>query len=536
MNHKIRILILDGIDPRGLGPLRENSHFSLTVSPKLPSDALKRKIASFEAVLVRSATRINAAILSSARKLRLIGRAGSGTDNIDVGESTRRGILVVNAAGANTLSACEHTWALLLALCRKLREADQRVRQGDFRREGLTGLELSGKSIGILGFGRVGREVARRAMSFGMKVLVYDPFVPKEQIRAAGAKPVTILEALRSSDILSLHLALNASTRGLINKKSLRLMKKGSILVNTSRGGIINENDLTQALKKGPLAAAGLDVFAQEPPMGSPLLKMENVILTPHIGASTDEAQGRVAEELGACVAQFFISGVVRNAVNASDLNPVLLAEIRPYLDLSERLGRFLAQIAAGPIRRLTVEFRGEISRIQTSRLLADCARGILSPRRPGLKDLPNLSFVNSLRECRQRGILIREKCFVESKGFTSLISVSTGSRNVEGTVIPGKGPQIVSIDGLAVDLPAKGRMLLLENQDRPGMIGAVGSLLGKYRINIADMRVGRKRSPSRPGAKAVMVFTVDGPVSSAALRELKRIAGISKAQMAILA
>lgn len=520
MKSAIRILVLDGIDPRGLGPLREKSHFSLEVSPKLSPDKLKRKIAPFEAVLVRSATRLNAAILSSARKLRLIGRAGSGTDNIDIGESTRRGILVVNAPGANTLSACEHTWALLLALCRKIRMADLRMRQGNFRREGLTGLELSGKRLGILGFGRVGREVARRAMSFGMRVLAYDPFIPKDQISAAGAEPATLREALRSSDVLSLHLALNASTRELINKKSLMLMKKGALLVNTSRGEIINEKDLVQALKNGPLAAAALDVFAQEPPTGSPLLALENVVLTPHLGATTSEAQGRAAEELGACVAQFFISGVVRNAVNASDLNPAMLAEIRPYLDLSERLGRFLAQIAA-PIRRLTVEFRGEISRIQTSRLLADCARGVL------LKNLPHLSFVNSLRELRRRGILILEKCFVESKGFTSLISVSTGSRNVEGTVIPGKGPQIVSIDGLAVDLPAKGRMLLLENQDRPGMIGAVGSLLGKYGINIADMRVGRRRSPSQPGAKAVMIFTVDEPVPERVLANLRKISGI---------
>lgn len=518
-----RILISDPIEKEGLAPLRESNHFEL-IQEKTPKD-----LRHFDGWIVRSQTKVTAALIAKASKLKVIGRAGTGVDNIDVPEATRRGILVVNAPGANAVAVAEHVFALMLALSRKLIAADARVKSGGWRDGSLMGRELYGKILGLIGLGRVGREVARRALAFQMQVLAYDPFISKEQARELGVGLMEIDEVLAAADIVSIHVPLTDSTRHLMNSSRLAQLKPSAFLINTSRGEVLQEVALVQALSQSKLAGAALDVFEKEPPLNSPLFSVKDrLVLTPHQGASTMETQIRVAQELAANIAAFFERGIVRGGVNLpAEFEPAILERRSAHIALSERLGRFLGQAASGSWRRLQLSCLPAFTEKERRVFVNAALRGLLAQALGDKVNMVNADFYAKERH------LNYEADFLETAAPRPLVEEivltvtfdGTKTASVSGCVETSGEIKISRIGGLFVDVKPYGNLLVLENQDRPGIIGRVGTMLGEQKINIADMRVGRREK----GAQAVMVITVDDKISPAVLSKIAKIPGLTR-------
>jgi D-3-phosphoglycerate dehydrogenase len=503
---KFRILVTDKIDPKGLEPLEKDPACELVMAVKPSPETLESEVPKAEAWLVRSETKVTADWLEKAASLKLIGRAGVGVDNIDVKGASRRGIAVVNAPAANTISACEHTLGLMLALARNIAPADARLKDGGWDRSKFMGEELQGKTLGLAGFGRIGREVAKRARAFGMRVLAYDPFISKEQAEQFGVELSDFRPLLENSDYVSLHMPVTEKTRGIIDAKTLAWFKKDARLVNCARGELVVEGDLVKALEGGTLAGAALDVFDGEPlDEKSALRKLANVVLTPHLGASTKEAQYKVAEELSKSVLEFRAKGLVRNAINLPGFDPDQLEALGSTLDLADKLGRFLGQTLDSGLKAIKCRFHGEFPDGARRPLSVAAVKGALST----IMDF-NLSFINTPILAMERGIEISETTAPSPEGYARLLTVTAvtdkGERSVSGTVGDDGKLRIVRLDELFVDVSPEGRMLVLSNVDAPGLIGSVGSLLGKHGINIADMRVGRKSALG----EAVMVITIE--------------------------
>lgn len=525
----VRILVTDPIDSRGLELFKENNHFEV-VETKGPKD-----LGNFDAWLVRSETKLTKEKIAEAKNLELIGRAGTGVDNIDVDEATRRGVLVINVPGANAIAVSEHVFALLLALARHIPLADQRVKSGLWRDKTLVGRELYDKTLGIVGLGRVGREVACRAKAFQMKVLGYDPFMSRQAVENLGAEFVSWDEILKSSDVISLHVPLTEATRHLINRETLSKTKPGVILINTSRGDVIDEEALIEALQEGRLAACGLDVFEKEPlDSNSPLKSLgDRVLLTPHLGATTHEAQHRVATELIRNVIDFFERGIVRGGVNLPpEFEPESLERLKNHLTLAERLGRFLGQVSPGVWQSFELQTSRSFSEKEQKILQRASLRGLLSCALGEKVNMVNADFYAKERRLQlETGFLEKATSLLEDLCATvktlqgELLSV--GGRVAE----PDGDLQISRIGDLSVSVNPQGNLIVLENKDQPGMIGQVGSLLGKHKINIADMRVGRQAK----GATAVMVLTIDDPVSKKVLSDLKALKGVNRVSLVFL-
>ena len=521
----VEVLITDPIAKEGLGPLLDNPEFLVHHRPKIPGPELDDLLPRASALLVRSETKVTDALLQKAKSLKLVGRAGVGVDNIDLAAASRRGILVMNVPGANTLAATEHAFALLLALARNIPQAHAELKAGRWKRERFVGVELAGKTLGVVGLGRIGREVAKRGLAFAMKVVGYDPFLPQEQIHKLGIEPASLEDLLAKADFVTLHASLTDGTRHLINAKSLALMKPDARLVNCARGELVDEAALAEALRSGRLKGAALDVFSKEPlPAESPLLALENLLVTPHLGASTEEAQVKVAAELARNVADFFQVGVIRNAVNLPGFEAETLQELGPHLELADRLGRFAGQLLTGGLVEVRLHCDG-YEPAHRHPIAVGALKGLLSV----ILDQPGISFVNAALLAKERGIR-----FIESaenaapEGYTRLLTLKVKTEKetetVAGMLAPNGDAWLVRLGPLAVDVVLKGKMLVLKNQDTPGMIGRVGTILGDHKINIADMRVGRRSAHG----EAVMVITIDEDLSSAVRGELERLPGIT--------
>jgi D-3-phosphoglycerate dehydrogenase / 2-oxoglutarate reductase len=524
----MKIVVADKISERGIALLRDAGwNVVLPTAATLPSE-----IADADALVVRSATKVTAALLEKAGRLRAIGRAGVGVDNVDVDAATRRGVLVMNTPGGNSVSVAEHTLALMLGLARAVPQANASIHAGKWEKSAFSGTEMRGKTLGLVGLGRVGTEVARRARALEVKVLAHDPFVTPAAAAEAEVALVPLDDLLRRSDVISLHTSLSAQTEKLIDAAALAKMKRGVRLINCARGELIDEAALAAALKSGHVAGAALDTFAQEPPKNSPLVGLPNVIATPHIAGSTAEAQ----EEVGTAIAQqlrdFLADGTIRNAVNMPALSPEQYRRLRPYLELGERMGSFVAQAAPSrSFTRVRVQYAGEPAEIGSHVICRSVMVGALNAV---LDEKVNL--VNVSEEAAARGIVIQETTRPRGRGYPNTIEVSVsdadGGRefSLEGAVAQDGSPRILALDGIALESPLEGTLLLSRNIDVPGVIGRIGTALGSLGINISTFALGR-RAPAG-GAEALALVGLDGNVSASVVQEILGLPSVTEARL----
>ena len=521
---KFRVLITDKLAQQGIDLLKADPRFEVDVRLKLAGEDLKKALQESDALIVRSETKAKADVLEGNTRLKVIARAGVGIDNVEVPVATKNGILVMNAPDSVTIAAAEQAMALMLAVARNVAQACASTKAGKWERSSFMGTELSGKTLGVIGMGRIGGEVVKRSVAFGMKVLVFDPMVNPDKVREYSAEPASLEEIYSKSDYISLHAPMTAETKGMINKDTLARMKKGVRIINCSRGGAIVEADLAEAVKSGHVAGAGLDVFDKEPTSpDNPLLQLDKVTVAPHLGASTEEAQVNVAIIIAEQVRDYLVSGAVRNAVNVPATNPEILKELGPWADLSNRMGRFLVQLFDGAPRKITIEFRGDIAKKNTGILVSSSVTGILSHAMEG-----RVNAVNALALAKSRGIEVSESKSSDTGDFASSITMAIegekGRRSAEGTVMGHREPHIVAVDGLHLDVVPDGNMIAFTNTDKPGIVGKVGTIIGNAGMNIASLHVGRIQQ----GKPAVAIFSVDGKVSPEVVRELGGIAELS--------
>jgi len=505
----VRILVAEPIAPEGIARLR--AEHEVDERPNLSRDELCSILPGYDALVVRSQVQVDAPVIAAAgNRLQVVGRAGVGVDNVDLDAATAAGITVVNAPTGNTIAAAEHTLALLYGVARRIAAADASVRRGEWARAQFTGLELRGRTLGIVGLGKIGQAIAARARAMEMTVLAADPFVTDEQAAHHGVELVTFDRLLERADVVSVHVPLTRTTRGLIGREQLARMKPGAILLNVARGGVIDEAAVAAALASGRLAGAGVDVFEAEPPTGSPLLDAPNTLLTPHLGASTAEAQVLVAEEVADQVLDVLAGRSARYAVNAPLLTPETAEAIAPYLPLAELLGRFYAQFARSGARTLTLEIAGELAAFDASPLTAAVLRGLIET-----STTQRVNLVNAASLARARGITVVERKTTDAGAYAASISLSgeSGGRTttVAGTVAGGE-TRLIRLNDYRLDMEPTDVMLITHHRDRPGMIGRIGQTLGAADVNISAMHVGR----SAPRADALMVLALDDDVPAA--------------------
>lgn len=501
------------------------------ITPDQLDGKLAAQLETADALIVRSAVQVDAALLEHAKKLRVVGRAGVGVDNIDLDAATRKGIAVMNTPGANAVAVAEQTLGVMLAMARHLSRADALMHAGKWEKKSLQGSELRGKTLGIVGLGKIGMEVARRAGSFGMDIIAHDPFVSVAVAKEQNIRIASLDEIYATADYLTLHVGLTPQTTGMINAESLKKMKKGMRLVNCARGELVDEGALADALKQGLIAGAALDVFVQEPLKNSPLQSMENVLLTPHIGGSTSEAQEAVGYQIALQVKEYLKHGVIQNAVNVPSVSHEEYLELQPYIVLAERLGAFLAQVSEGTLEEIALRYAGDIAEAKTELIRNAAIKGILNQ---SLEEKANL--VNAATIAASRGLRVTEECKPKSSsGNDSVLALrlktSTEEHVVKGSVLHHE-PRLLHVDGIEAEAPLERNLIYLRNRDIPGVIGRVGTILGEHKINIANFSLGR-RAESEPGQprEALAVVHVDGDVPEAVLTELRKAAGIQQAK-----
>jgi D-3-phosphoglycerate dehydrogenase / 2-oxoglutarate reductase len=518
----MKVVVADDLPSSALELLRAQAGWTIDARSGRTADALARDLAGADALVVRSATRVSAELLAAAPGLRIVARAGTGVDNVDVEAATARGVLVVNAPGANSISVAEHACALMLALARSVPAADRAMKSEKWEKKRFLGSELRGKTLAVAGLGRIGQEVALRARAFGMRVVAHDPFISAEIAAGLGVELVTLDQACEQADYLTLHLPATAETKHLINDARLARCKSGIRIINTARGELIDEGALTRAIESGAVAAAALDVFETEPPSDWSLAKFPQVIATPHIAASTEEAQELVGLETAATVRDFLRDGIVRNAVNFPSVAPDELHRLHPWLRLADCLGTLATEIGPARIESIGIHYYGSLADSHDGGVLAaSAAAGVLRPILSA-----GVSMVNARAIARERGIDIVESRSSRSRHYTALVSITlhtdAGDRSVEGTVFDPGSLRLVSVDGVPVEAPLAGTMLIITNDDRPGVIGDVGTILGRHGVNIANFALGRGRHG------AIGVVNVDAEAAAAgalesAVREIGR-------------
>ncbi|MGA2774519.1 MAG: phosphoglycerate dehydrogenase [Candidatus Omnitrophota bacterium] len=518
-----KILVSDPLSEEGLKILKEVKEFQVDVKTDLKPDSLKEAIRDYDALVVRSATKVTKEIIAEAGKLKVIGRAGVGLDNVDLEAATTKGIIVMNTPGGNTISTAEHTMSMILSLSRNIPQANSSTKKGEWKRSKFMGVELYGKTLGIAGFGRIGSEVAKRALSFGMRVLAFDPFLSREVAQAIGVEVVELKDILESADYITVHTPLTEETKHMISKKEFAAMKKGVRIVNCARGGIIDEVALIAAIKEGKVAGAALDVFEQEPVSPeNELLKLENVIVAPHLGASTEEAQVNVAIEVAEIVRDALLGRGIRNAANYPCLKAEVCKIIEPYINLAEKIGAFASQLAEGRTQELNITYGGDIIQYDLSSLTLAIVKGVLYPIMQ-----ETVNFVNAVALAKERGIKINEVKSSKEEEFVNLIQLEIKTdkeaRKILGTLSSNKQPRIVKIDEYYLDLSPVGVMIFIRNWDKPGLIGSLGTFLGKQNINIATMTFGR----DKPGGRAISVLNVDSPIPSAMQEQIRKLENI---------
>ncbi|MGE5507589.1 MAG: phosphoglycerate dehydrogenase [Chitinophagales bacterium] len=524
----MKVLVADPISERGVARLQEGG-LKVDVRTGLPAADLLGCIGDYDGLIVRSQTKVTADLIAAAGRLKVVGRAGVGVDNVDVGAATARGIVVLNAPEGNTVSTAEHTWAMLMAVARSLPQACQSLKEGKWDRKSFLGVELQGKTLGVVGLGRVGSQVARRAQAFGMRVLAFDPYLSAERAEQAGVEVATVGQIVEEADFITVHTPLTAETKHLFGAAEFARMKDGVRLVNCARGGIFDEAALLAALEAGKVAGAALDVFSEEPPTDFALVRHPRVIVTPHLAASTFEAQENVALDVAAEVVRFLRDEPVKNAVNLPSLPPELAGRVRPYLALAERVGRFAGQMLPGRIRRAEVLYQGGLAELPSAPLTAAAVKGLLDAI---LSE--GVNMVNALYLAKERGIKLSEVREGED-GYANLLRLQivteAGALSVAGSLFGAGEAHIVEIDGYQLNVAATGHLLVTRHVDRPGVVGKVGTLLGEAGVNIAGMQVGRKV----PGGEAVMVLAVDEPVPPETLAAIARVPGIDGARLVSL-
>lgn len=514
------VLVADPVDENGLALLRASTRLEMVSGDRA---GLERDLPFAQALLVRSETRVTAALLDAAPNLRVIGRAGAGVDTIDVEAATARGIVVVNAPGGNAVAAAEHSLALMFALARRVAAADASMKRGQWSRAAFLGSELTGKTLGLVGLGRVGSEVARRALGLDMRVLVFDPYVPDEHARHLGLEPVELEPLLESADIVSLHVPLTEATRGILNADRIGHMRRGAFLINCARGGLVDEAALLDALDEGRLAGAGIDVFSREPVSADdPLPRHPRVVATPHLGASTVEAQANVATQVASEVLAVLEGRPAQFAVNAPSLRPEDVEFLEPYMALVVMLGKLATQLADDRLRSAEISYRGEVADRHVGVLTAAAVQGLLEP----ISDTP-VNLVNARLLAQQRGLDIVETRSTTPAHYTSLVRVTVntraGSTSVAGVISDGRA-NVVQINEYELHLPpTPGYVLVTQHVDRPGIIGLVGTLLGEADINISSMQVGRQA----PRGQALMLLSVDEPVPPAVIERIRQVASV---------
>ncbi len=551
----MKVLVTDPISPKGVEVLRQSSALQISELGGVTEERLIAKIADADALIVRSQTRVTQAVIAAARKLRVIGRAGVGVDNVDVDAATQRGIVVLNTPSGNTISAAEHTVSLMMAMARNIPQAHASMRAGQWDRKSFLGVELYEKTLGVIGMGKIGTEVARRAVGLGMRVVAYDPFLTPARAASLQVDCVELAQLLRESDFITVHIPLTDETRGMIGKKQFTQMKRGVRLINCARGGTIVERDLADAIKSGQVAGAALDVFEEEPPPNNfPLRKLDAVVMTPHLGAATAEAQERVGIEIAQAVFDFLATGTIRNAVNAANLDVKTVEALRPYLLLGEKLGRLVAQLSSEKITRLRVSYHGKASELQFNPISRAALKGFLekyemgrarplgAPKdgQPSGLSLPPINEISAPVIAEQLGIHLEESKVTQSADYTEMISVeafgirsvgvpacddkkSTGAEayatNSAAATFFGSpnNPRIVRINEMHVEAAPSGVLLTFINKDRPGIVGEIGTLLGKHKVNIASMSLSRNTI----GGEALTVLNLDSVPPPEAMEEI---------------
>lgn len=524
-----KVLVSDPVSEDGIRALLDDPTITVDIKTDYTPEQLAGAIADYDALIIRSQTKVTAEIIDNASRLKVIGRAGVGVDNVDVAAATRKGIVVLNSPEGNTMAATEHTWALLLALARKVSPADSSMRQGKWDRKKFTGTELYGKSLGVIGLGKIGSAVARRGRGFEMDVVAYDPFVTQEQATRLGIRLLSLEELLQQADFVTIHVPKTKDTANLINSERLALMKPTARLINCARGGVVNEQELVDAVNNGTICAAAVDVYSSEPADESnPLIKAamagcENLLLTPHLGASTEEAQIKVAVDVSEQIRDFFQGIPARSAVNMPALSSEVLNTLHPYMELLEHMGKFHGQMIDGAVESLEVVYSGEVIEEDTTPLMPALLQGLLAPiLGPGM-----INSVNARYIAEQRGIQITEVKHTASSGYEFLITVTVkteaGSHSIAGTIFGAGNQRIVRVDDYWVELPLEGIYIVAYHTDKPGIIGSVGQIFGAYDVNIALMQVGREK----PRGAAVMVLGIDEHPADKALEKICAIEGV---------
>ena len=524
----MKIVLAEKVSPATLAVFAAEPGWDVKTHDQLP-DGLPAALAEADALVVRSAVQVDDALMAHAPKLRVIGRAGVGVDNIDAEAATRRGIVVMNTPGANAVAVAELTIGLMIALARKLPAANTTMHAGKWEKKNLQGAELRGKTLGILGLGRIGLDVARRARGFGMEILGTDPFVSAAVARENGITVVPIEELFAKADYLTLHVGLTPQTHGIINAKTLATMKKGVRIVNCARGELVVEADLVAALQSGHVAGAALDVFTVEPPKESPYFALDNVILTPHIAGSTAEAQEAVGIQIAQQVREYLKLGVVQNAVNLPSLSHEEYVKLAPFIELASRLGSFLAQAGKSGIESIALIYGGALGEVKTELVRNAAIAGLLAGSE-------NVNRINAAAVAAERGIRVHEEKEESHRGgaatvLTVVLHTAQGESRASATVIHGEQPRLLAFDGIDVEAPLEGTLVVCRNLDVPGVIGRIGTTLGQQGVNIANFALGRERAGTQP-VKALAVVQVDEPVSESVLEALKVIDALLEARL----
>ncbi len=522
----VKILVSDPISDQGIEILKKE--FDVDIATGLAPAELIKRIGNYEALIVRSETQVTKDVINAGKKLKIIGRAGVGVDNIDVNTATGRGIIVVNAPEGNTISAAEHTIAMMMAMSRNIPQANSSLKSKKWDRKKFMGVEVRGKVLGVIGLGRIGTEVAKRAQGMEMNIIAYDPFISQERAGELGVELTTVGDIVKRADYITVHTPLTKETKDLIGSKEFAVMKKGARVINCARGGIINEEALAKAVKDGIVSAAAIDVFTKEPPFENPLLELDSVIVTPHLGASTEEAQINVAVSVAEQVVNALKGLPVKNAINMPYVKPDVMQIIEPYLPLGEKIGKLCTQLM-GNYEKVEISYSGEIADKNLAPLTLAVLKGLLEPMLGSA-----VNYVNAPTIAKERKIKVIESKSKTVEGYPSQISVKLSRKDeeklVSGSII-GKEPRIVQIDGYRIDIVPSGYMVVAKHKDHPNIIGPCCMILGSKNINIAGMQVGRIKR----GGDAIMVLNIDSEVSDEILDEIRAVDGIIDAKLVVL-
>ena len=514
-----RVLVSDALAEEGLEVFRRAKGIEVDVETSLSPEELKAVIVEYDAIAIRSGTKLTAEIIEAANRLKVIGRAGIGVDNVDTLAATKKGIVVMNTPEGNTITTAEHTISMMLALARRIPQASASVKSGKWERKGFMGTEVFNKALGIIGMGRIGGIVADRAHGLRMNVISYDPFISPEVVTKLGVEMVSMDELLAKADFITVHTPKTKDTINLIDARAFKKMKDGVYIINCARGGVINEKALYDALQSGKVAGAALDVFNQEPPADNPLVGLDRVICTPHLGASTEEAQVNVAVAVAEQIVEYLLKGTVRNAVNVPSVSAEILPHLQPYLNLAEKLGSFTAQVIHGGIKKAHLEYTGDVAQWGAEPITAALLKGLLTPVLSG-----DINFVNAPMLARDRGVKVTEAVTEKDEDYSNLITIEASSDreeiSVSGALLGRHNPRLLRINNFLVEAVPEGSILFIYNEDKPGVIGNIGTTLGRNKINIGMMQFGRDRL----GGMAVSLLHLDNPLGREVLEELQEL------------